>query len=125
MRNGADLGANHILTLSEALEHEDASGHVNADAIALPVLRVDLFSLKTEVAALVDVAEHAEAELDWMGDGGVQRAESILGLLYGDGACHLVSDAFLVGGRPKVGFCLKVEASAAVSIAIGLDDEGG
>ena len=56
LRDYADLGADDILTLSEALEHEDSAGDVNADAIALPVCCVDLFALETEVATLIDVS---------------------------------------------------------------------
>jgi hypothetical protein len=61
----ADVGADgRVLALGEALEHEDAAGDVNVDVVALPVGRIDLFTHEAEVAALVDVAEHAEAEVD-------------------------------------------------------------
>jgi hypothetical protein len=63
LRDYTDLGADDILTLSEAFENEDSAADVNADAIALPVCCVDLLALQTEVAPLIDVPEHAEAEL--------------------------------------------------------------
>jgi hypothetical protein len=70
-RDQADPGANGILILSEAFEHEDSSADVNTEAVALPVVCVDLFARQTEMAALIDVTEQAEAELDGMEDGGV------------------------------------------------------
>lgn len=125
LRDYADLGADDILILSEAFEHEDSTADVNADAVALPVCCVDLLALETEVAALVDVAEDAEAELDRMENCGVEGAESILGLLEGDGACHFVSDALLVGGGVEVWFGLKGEAETTVDFAVGCEDKGG
>lgn len=86
LRDYADFGADGILILSEAFEHEDSAADVNADAVALPVCCVDLFARETEVAALVDVPEEAVAELDRMENCGVEGAESIFGLLEGDGA---------------------------------------
>ena len=118
MRDGADFGAIGLLILSQAFEHEDAAADVNADVVALPVLCVDLFARETEVAALVDVAEHAEAEVDWVDDFGVESAESVFGLLHGDGACQLVSDTFLVGGRPELGLGLKGKTGAAIDFAV-------
>ena len=50
-----DFGANGLLILSEALEHEDAAVDVDGDVVALPVLFVDLFARETEMAALIDV----------------------------------------------------------------------
>ena len=123
LRDDADLGANGVLILGKALEHEDAAVDVDADMVALPVLFVDLFAREAEMAALIDVAEHAEAELDWMNDFGVEGTESIFGSLQGDSACHLVSYALLVGGRAKVGLGLKVEAEATIGFAIGRQDE--
>jgi len=123
LRDYADLGANGLLILSKALEHEDAAVDVDADVVALPVLFIDLFARQTEMTALIDVPEHAEAELDWADDGGVEGAESVFGSFQGDRACHFVSYAFLVGGRPKVGLRLKVEAEATVGFAIGRQDE--
>jgi hypothetical protein len=115
----ADLGANGILILSEAFEHEDSSADVNTDVIALPVLCVDLFARQTEMAALIDVTEEAEAELDGMEDCGIERAEPVLGLLHGNGSRHFVGYTFLVGGRVKFGLRLKGEAKATVDFAIG------
>jgi hypothetical protein len=74
LRDDADIGARGVLILSKAFEQEDSAADVNADAIALPVIGVDLFTRQTEVAALIDVSEQAEAELDWMEDGGVESA---------------------------------------------------
>src|SRR5882724_3681153 len=123
LRDHADLGANGLLILSEALEHEDAAVDVDGDMVALAVFCVDLCARQTEMTALIDVPEHAVAELDWMDDCRVQGAESVFGPLQGDGACHLVSYALLVGGRPKVGLRLEGEAEATVGFAIGRQDE--
>jgi hypothetical protein len=123
LRDGTDIGANGVLILSEAFEHEDAASDVNADAVALPVPGVDLSARETEVAALIDVAEHAEPEVDRTEDFGVEGAESGFGLLQGDSSFHFVSYAFLVGGRTKAGFRLKGEAEATIDFAIGRQDE--
>jgi len=125
LRDYADFGADDILILSEAFEHEDSAADVNADVIALPVCCVDLFARETEVAALVDVPEDAVAELDRMENCGVEGAESIFRSLEGDGACHFVSDAFLVGGGVEVWFGLKGEAETTVDFAVGREDKGG
>ena len=124
-RDDTDFGANDVLTLSEAFEQEDSAGDMNTDAITLPVLCVNLFAVETEMAALIDVPEHAEAEFDGMKDGGVEGTESVFGLLQGDGACHFTGYAFRVGGRVKVGFGLKGEAEATVCFAVGREDEAG
>ena len=123
MRDQADPGANGILILSKAFEHEDSSADVNADAVALPVLSVDLFARQTEMAALIDVTEDAEAELDGMEDRGVEGAKSVFRLLYGDGSGHFTRYAFLVGGGVEVGLRLKVEAKATVDFAVRCNGE--
>ena len=86
-------------------------------------LCVDLFARETEVTALIDVAEHAEAEVDGADDFGVEGAESVFGLLERDGADHLLGYTFLVGGGTKVGFRLKVVAKAVVRLTVGCEDE--
>ncbi len=93
-----------FLILSEAFEHEDAAADVNGDVVALPVLGVDLLARETEVTTLIDVAEHAEAEVDGVDDFGVEGAESVFGLLERDSANHFLGYTFLVGGGTKVGF---------------------
>src|SRR5438445_344776 len=80
LRDDSDVAADGVLILSESFEHEDAAGDVNADAIALPVFLVDLLAGQAEMAALIDVAEHAVAKVDGMEDGGLERAESVVGL---------------------------------------------
>ena len=125
LRDDSDVGAEGVLILSEGFEHEDAAGDVNADAIALPVFWVDLLAGEAEMAALIDVAEHAVAKVDGMEDGSFERAEPVVGLFDGDGARHLVSDTFLVGGGAEFRFGLEGETGAAVDFADGRENVGG
>ena len=118
-RDYTDLATNGFLILREAFEHEDAAVDVDGHAIALPVLFVYLLALQAEMTTFIDVSEHAEAELDGTDDFGVEGAKSVFGFLDGDGAYHLVSDAFLVGGWTKFGLGLEGEAETSVDFAIG------